>query len=93
MDSILQSEKRCFVCGTERDLESHHVFFGYPKRQKSEKYGLKVWLCADHHRGEHGVHGKYGLELNVELKEAAQVAFEKTHSREEFMQIFGRNYL
>ena len=32
-------------------------------------------------------------QTNLKLKQAGQQAFERTHTREEFMRIFGRNYL
>lgn len=31
--------------------------------------------------------------LDLKLKEMAQAKFEETHTREEFIRIFGRNYL
>lgn len=41
----------------------------------------------------YGVHGRDGRELDLRLKRECQAKFEETHSREEFMKIFGRNYL
>jgi len=64
---------------------------GNPNRKNSEKYGLKIWLCLEHHRGQTGVHNDQALCDFVH--QVAQQAFEKEHSREEFMTIFGRNYL
>lgn len=95
MKSIIQKQNNhCFVCQTDRGqvLEEHHIFFG-PSRKLSEKYGLKVPLCIEHHRGTNGVHGKNGKQLNEKLKKIAQRKFEETHTREEFMRIFGKNYL
>ena len=60
-------------------------------RKQSEKYGLKVWLCMRHHTGDRGVHFDKGLDRK--LKEMAQTKFEEAHTREEFIKIFGRNYL
>lgn len=91
MNSIIQTEKRCFVCGSERNLQNHHIVFGNPGRKNSEKYGLKVWLCREHHTGNSGVH--QNRQLDLELKQVAQKAFEEDHSREEWMKVFGRNYL
>nr|DAG81083.1 MAG TPA: Recombination enhancement function protein nuclease, DNase, HYDROLASE.4A [Caudoviricetes sp.] len=90
-NSILQTEKECFVCRTTQDLQDHHIFFGTANRKQSEKYGLKVWLCMRHHTGDRGVHFDKGLDRK--LKEMAQAKFEETHTREEFIKIFGRNYL
>ena len=53
--SILQSDKECYLCRkrynlrTTRGLEEHHILFGRGRRELSERYGLKVWLCHDHH--------------------------------------------
>ena len=95
--SIMQEEKECYLCRellkckNSSYLEEHHLYFGNPKRQLSERHGLKVWLCLDHHRGFRGVHQNRTLDLW--LKAQGQKAFELTNTREEFMAIFGRSYL
>lgn len=49
--SILQKDKECYLCRrfynlrTVRGLEEHHILFGRGRRELSEQYGLKVWLC------------------------------------------------
>lgn len=92
MKSIIQKRKECYVCGQVTNLHSHHILFG-KNRRNSEKYGLKVWLCYQHHEGTDGVHGKNGHELDLRLKKIAQRTFEETHTGEEFISIFGRSYL
>jgi hypothetical protein len=53
-----------------------------------------VNLCAEHHRGTKGVHGKEGKVLADFFKRLGQVWFEDYHgTREEFIRIFGRSYL
>lgn len=91
MNSILQEEKECIFCGTTLNLQLHHVF-RTPYRNKSEKYGLTVWLCAEHHTGDNGVHG-YNTWLDHQLKVMAQQEFESYHSRDLFIKEFGRSYL
>lgn len=91
MDSVIQSEKRCFVCGKEFGLESHHLYMGNPNRKNSERYGMKVWLCAEHHRGNSGVH--HDIRLDWQLKRIGQEKFEQQYSRSKFIDVFGRNYL
>lgn len=92
MKSIVQSEKRCYVCDAYGYLEEHHIFHGTANRKKSEKHGLKVYLCYLHHRDNViGVH--FNKELDLALKKKAQEIFEKQHSREDFMQEFGKSYL
>jgi len=92
MKSIIQEEKECYITHGTEDLHEHHIFFG-KNRKLSEKYGLKVWLTYEYHESDKGVHGKNGHGLDMLLKSVAQREFEKTHTRQEFMQIFGKNYL
>lgn len=93
MNSVLQEEKKCFVTGSTMGLHKHHIFGAF-NRDNSEKYGLWVWLKWDRHvncsphRTPHN-----DATVDLMLKKIAQRKFEETHSREEFMQIFGRNYL
>ena len=88
--SIMQQDKRCYLCGRVTELECHHVMSG-PNRKWSEKYGLTVMLCREHHTGDTGVHKN--RDKADALKRLAQIAFEARHSREEWMQIFRKNYL
>ena len=91
MDSIIQKYKECFMCHRTGNLHSHHIFEG-PNRKWSEKYGLKIWLCPEHHNmSDAGVH--YNKALDLQIKQIAQREFEDTYTREDFMRIFGRNYL
>lgn len=92
MDSVLQKDKCCWLCGTTDNLHSHHVY-GASNRNKSEKYGLKVWLCLHHHtEGKEAIHRNRAFELN--LKEIAQNYYEENiGTRERFIKEFGRCYL
>ncbi len=90
--SIFQKEKRCYVCGRTDNLHKHHIYYGAANRKKSEQNGFTVYLCAHHHNmSDFGVH--FDRELDLQLKRECQKKFEKTHSREEFMAIIGKNYL
>ena len=92
MNSIVQDgEPRCFVCGSMRDLELHHMMPGVANRRLSTRYGLVCWLCRAHHTGNFGVHSD--AVLMQRLRREAQAAFERTHTHEEWMQIFRKNYL
>lgn len=90
-ESVIQSGKRCWFCGTERELERHHIFFGTANRKVSERHGYVVWLCRAHHTGPDGVHNY--RRLDIQIKRVAQAHYEETHSREEFIKEFGRSYL
>ncbi|MFQ7472760.1 MAG: hypothetical protein ACLULK_01705 [Anaerovoracaceae bacterium] len=89
--SILQEEKKCFVTGREYGLHKHHIYGG-GNRKISEKYGFFVYLIPElHNMSNKGVH--FNKEFDMYLKKLCQVEFEKTHKREEFMNLIGRNYL
>lgn len=96
--SILQEEgdRTCMLCLLEgmdptRGVHQHHVFGGTANRDKSEQYGLKVWLCYEHHEGSAGVHRN--RETDLRMKRYAQKVFEERYTHERFMEEFGRNYL
>jgi hypothetical protein len=89
--SILQSEKQCFFCGTSLNLERHHCIHGTAGRRIADKLGLTIWLCSEHHRGKYSPH--QNREIDLRLKRFAQSCYEDKHSREEWMQKVGRNYL
>lgn len=95
MKGIIQRERECFLCRVLYNgcnpygLEEHHIFKGR-NRQRSEEYGLKVWLCHEHHRQLHGMRGH---ELDLYLEKIGQMKFEEIGSREEFRRVFGKSYL
>ena len=91
MKSILQTDRVCYLCARVVDLEKHHIFAGVANRKLSEKYGLWVWLCHRCNTGRDGA--QYDPVKNRFLKMDAQFAFERTHTRAEWMKIFRKNYL
>lgn len=91
MKSILQEDRACYLCGRLLCLEKHHIFGGVANRKISEKHGLWVYLCAECHRGTEGA--QYDRTKNQRLKMDAQFAFERTHTRHEWMKLIGKNYL
>lgn len=97
--SIIQKDnRRCYICGrygTGTDpLDKHHIFFG-PYRQKSEKYGLTVYL---HHFSCH-IFGDNAVHKNAEICRELQKETQKTAMKKynltvaDFRCIFGRNYI
>lgn len=92
--SILADDMhRCVVCGAIASIELHEVYFGSGKRDLSKKWGLVVPLCYQCHRGTDGVHGRDGHLLDMELKRKAQIVFGNVYPDENFLSIFGRNYI
>lgn len=91
--SLLNDNSRdyrsCYVCGrTDGKIDRHEIFFG-SNRRNSKMYGMWCDLCRSCHSEVHRGNG----ELDTFLKIRAQTAFEKTKTRFQFMQIFGKNYL
>jgi 5-methylcytosine-specific restriction endonuclease McrA len=67
----------CWFCGSEANLECHHVV---PKGFSKVKSGRGVWtnlrfLCSEHHRGKTGVH------QNKKLMQKLQYEHEKLYSQ------------
>lgn len=93
MKSIIQTKKKCFICSRTSNLHDHHIYFGVARRPISEKNGFKVWLCQEHHEGTYGVHGIKGHDVDIFLKQECQKKYEETHSRKDFINLIGRNYL
>lgn len=90
MKSILQTEKVCWRCGNP-NVHKHHIYFA-GNRQVSEENGFWIWLCPVHHNmSDFGIHFDKGFD--EEVKKRCQMEYEKTHTREEFMKLIGRNYL
>jgi hypothetical protein len=92
MKSILQTEKKCFVCGKTYDLAVHHVYEGTANRRVSDATGMTIFLCHYHHNmSDEGIH--FNKELDLSVKRYAQEVYERTHSREEFRSLFGKSWL
>ena len=89
--SIIQSNKECYVTGRTDNLHKHHIFYG-PNRKISEKHGFYIWLIPElHNMSDKGIH--FDKEFDLKIKRICQSKYEETHTREEFMQLIGRNYL
>lgn len=85
----------CFLCGRNRNagLEIHHIFQN-AYRKKSEKYGATVILCADCHRlGYFAAHRNKQTMDYLHKYGQRKVMKEYGLTVEEFVDLFGRNYL
>ena len=88
---IVECMDNCFVCGSPY-VEVHHIMYGTANRKLSDKYGLVVPLCQEHHTGSTGVHFKRSLDLC--LKKLAQEKFDDLYgANTSFKEVFGKNYL
>ena len=91
--SIIQNEKKCYVCGSIYNIHIHEVYFG-KNRKKSIEDGCCVYLCGKHHNlSNEGVH--FNKELDLELKRLAQETWMNYYNKtkEEFIKRYGRSYL
>ena len=93
MKSIIQNNKQCFITGATQGLHKHHIFFG-TNHNNSEKYGLWVWLKWNYHIAD-SPHATPHNDKSTDnwLKRIAQRKFEESHSRDDFIRIFGRSWL
>lgn len=101
MKSIMQNKEagQCYLCrlmdkdnSAKRIRQEHHVMGGTANRKLSEKYGLKVYLCPEHH-----LYGPKAVHKNAEVAELlhkeAQKAFIRVYRDLDFRATFGKNYL
>jgi hypothetical protein len=85
-------KKECYITKATEGLHKHHIFGG-ANRKLSEQYGLYVYLVPRlHNMSDDGVH--FNREFDLRLKREGQMKFESLYgSREDFLKIFGKNYL
>lgn len=90
-ESLLQpnSDRECYLTGSQSGLDCHHIYAGIANRKLSDKYGCWVWLKHSIHMD---LHNKC-KDVDKMLKRECQKAFEAKYSHKEFMEIFGKNYL
>ena len=94
-----KQDKTCYLCmrlngdyDTRTDLQEHHAIPGTSGRKLSEHWGLKVYLCLQHHTaGPAAVHNN--IKNQRLIQQQAQRIFETKYSHEKWMTVFGRNFL
>ena len=86
--SLMQDEKECFVTGSTVNLDLHHIYHG-PRRKAADRWGCWCWLRHDIHMDLHDKN----KELDRMLQRVCQEKFEDKYSHDEFMEVFGKNYL
>lgn len=93
MKSIMQADDElCYLCRMALATHEHHIFPGDPNRRHSEEDGLKVKICLKCHDKIH-FSPRDGGKTKEFLCKAGQGKYEETHTREEFMKRYGRNWL
>lgn len=71
-------------------VHEHHCIHGTANRKWSEKWGLKVYLCLACHSALHDKH-RYDLEIE-QIAEKAWLEH-NNKSVDEWIKIFGKNFL
>ena len=96
--SIIQTDgiKQCYfthekVGRNGRPLEKHHVMNG-PLRDWADKEGLWIWIDPEIHYFLHNTWIGALVQKRL-LKQIAQIAYEREHTRKEWMSIVHRNYI
>lgn len=92
----MQKADTCFLCKRNRHagrLEVHHIFGG-ARRKLSTKYGLTVTLCEECHRtASHAVHQSADTMQYLHEIGQRKAMEENGWSIQDFMDVFGKNYL
>lgn len=89
--------RKCWLCGRngfDDPLDRHHVFNGAFKK-KSEHYGAVIDLCHNrcHIFGINSVHRNPALMREIKAHFQAEIMAEHNMTTEEFIRIFGKNYI
>lgn len=93
--SIIQTERECYLCGRTDDLHEHHCLEGAYRGNKknlygAEKYGLTVWLCPRCHRETHASESRMAF-----FRKIAQTTAMRHYGWDEweFIKRIGRSFL
>ncbi len=85
--SILTKDlDHCWLCG-KSPVDIHEIYGG-ANRKTSMQNGFCIPLCREHHEVI-----TIKNTFSIYIKEFCQQKFEETHSRNEFMNLIGKNYL
>ena len=93
---LWQEEGTCYLCALFGDnswkfTHGHHIYPG-ANRRISEQEGFVCRLCVQHHtEGPEAVHSNITNMRIIQMD--AQREYEKTHTRQQFMDLIGRSYL
>jgi hypothetical protein len=88
------AEDICTYPGCRRGYAHLHEDFGGKNRQLSIDYGLQRRLCYEHHNMPGGMNPHHNKDIAEQYKKESQAKFERLYgTREDFIRLFGRNYL
>lgn len=85
--SIITTDlEKCYLCKAKKE-DLHEIYEG-KNRQLSMKYGLVIPICRKCH-----ISVTNNKTLQEKLHKVGQKVFKKQYKTENFVQIFGKNYL
>lgn len=85
--SILTNDmEHCYIC--KSPFVDIHEIYGGSNRKVSMANRFCVPLCIEHHK-----FATLNADASNYLKQKCQHEFEKTHTRDDFIKLIGRNYL
>ena len=86
--SIIYSDMtKCCECGSKIGIEKNEIFSG-AYRQTSIRLGMVAPMCHECHQRFHN-----DIMFNLKYKTMFQKEYMKTHSLDEFIKTFGKNYI
>ena len=93
----MEDDRKCWLCGRNGagdPLERHHIYQG-ALRNKSEKYGLVVYLCGNscHRNGKYAVHRCRETRDTLMRWGQKKAMEEQGWDIEQFREVFGKNFL
>lgn len=83
-DKDIIKKGKCEYCGKYSERLDPHEVYGGSNRKRSIKHKFIKLICPECHKNE---------EIIRQLRKDVQKEFEKTHTREEFIQVIGKSYL
>lgn len=80
--------EHCYIC-KKKAVQYHHIFNASARNKCTEDH-LWIPVCFDCHVM---IHNERSQRTNYNLKRDAQLVYEETHTHQEYMDRYGKNYL
>ena len=80
--------EHCYICGSKA-IQYHHIFNASARGKATEDH-LWIPVCFNCHVK---IHNERSQRLNYSLKRDGQLKYEETHTHQEYMDRYGKNYL
>lgn len=80
--------EHCYICH-KKAIQRHHIFNASNRKHSTDDH-LWIPVCLECHIK---IHNERSQRLNYCLKQDGQWKFEETHTHDEYMARYGKNYL